>query len=150
VFYPEPGDYVFFLGELDLRNYFAVAPDKVIATNLYMSVAGGDTPFYKLPGLGGQNRMRGYYEGRFRDDFYATLQAEYRQYFWWRLGFVVFGGLGQVAPEVIKFNSNEFKYSFGAGLRLLFNKTEKVNLRVDLGFGDNGDSGIYFGLEEAF
>jgi len=42
------------------------------------------------------------------------------------------------------------KLSVGAGLRFLFNKEEKVNLRMDIGIGQNGNTGIYFGLEEAF
>ena len=79
-----------------------------------------------------------------------TLQLEYRQYFWWKFGFVVFGGVGDVAPELTKFTINTIKYSYGLGLRFLFNKEEKVNLRVDLGFGNDGNSGIYFGIEEAF
>ena len=29
-------------------------------------------------------------------------------------------------------------------------KNKKVNLRVDLGFGNDGNSGIYFGIEKAF
>jgi hypothetical protein len=42
------------------------------------------------------------------------------------------------------------KYSVGAGLRFLFNKEEKVNLRMDIGFGSDGNRGVYFGIEEAF
>lgn len=45
---------------------------------------------------------------------------------------------------------NELKYSFGGGLRYLFNKKEQVNLRMDIGIGPNGNTGIYFGIEEAF
>jgi hypothetical protein len=36
------------------------------------------------------------------------------------------------------------------GLRFLFNKKQKINLRMDLGFGQDGNSGVYFGIEEAF
>jgi hypothetical protein len=32
----------------------------------------------------------------------------------------------------------------------LFNQEQRVNLRVDLGFGEAGNHGIYFGIEEAF
>ena len=45
---------------------------------------------------------------------------------------------------------DEFKFSYGAGLRYLFNEEQKVNLRVDLGITRDGDTGIYFGIEEAF
>jgi outer membrane protein assembly factor BamA len=150
VIYPELGDYVFYTFEIDVRHYNSFSPDHVIASNFYFAQALGDVPFYKLPALGGQNRERGYFYGRYRDKNYMTLQLEYRQYFWWRFGFVVFAGVGDVAPELTKFTFNDLKYSYGFGLRFLFNKEEKVNLRVDLGFGIDGNSGIYFGIEEAF
>jgi len=150
VIYPELGDFVFYTFEIDARYYTSFSPDHVFASNFYFAQALGDVPFYKLPELGGQNRERGYFEGRYRDKNYMTLQFEYRQYFWWRFGFVVFAGAGNVAPELTKFTFNDLKYSYGFGLRFLFNKEEKVNLRVDLGFGIDGNSGIYFGIEEAF
>ena len=93
--------------------------------------------------------MRGYFYGRYVDRVFVTGQAEYRQYFWKRLGFVVFGAFGNVAE---KFSDLRFRYtniSAGAGLRLLFNRDEKVNLRVDVGIGRE-TSGVYFDLEEAF
>jgi outer membrane protein assembly factor BamA len=150
VIYPELGDYVFYTFEIDVRHYNSFSPDHVIASNFYFAQALGDVPFYKLPALGGQNRERGYFYGRYRDKNYMTLQLEYRQYFWWRFGFVVFAGTGNVAPELTKFTFNDLKYSYGFGLRFLFNKEEKVNLRMDIGFGIDGNRGIYFGIEEAF
>ena len=42
------------------------------------------------------------------------------------------------------------KYSYGLGLRFLFNKQQKINLRMDIGFGSDGSRGIYFGIQEAF
>jgi outer membrane protein assembly factor BamA len=151
IVYPSTwSDFVFYSMELDVRNYRSFSPDHVLAGNFYFAAVSGDTPFYKLPALGGQNRMRGYFEGRYRDNVYTMLQLEYRQYFWWKFGFVVFAGMGDVAEELHKFKFDEFKYSMGIGLRFLFNKEEKVNLRMDLGFGNDGNNGIYFGIEEAF
>ena len=135
---------------MDVKYFTAFSPDHVLAANFYLDAAAGETPFYKLPALGGSSRMRGYFEGRYRDNVFSMLQLEYRQYFWWKFGFVVFAGVGDVANDVTKFKLNDFKLSFGAGLRFLFNKEEKINLRVDLGFGNDGNSGIYFGIEEAF
>jgi hypothetical protein len=94
--------------------------------------------------------MRGYFQGRYRDKFYAMLQVEYRQYFTKRFGFVVFGGLGDVASELIEYDFGSLKYSYGGGLRFLFNKKQKINLRMDIGFGQDGNRGVYFGIEEAF
>ena len=63
---------------------------------------------------------------------------------------MVFGGAGNVADEIMNLSFSDLKYSYGAGLRFLFNKEQKVNLRVDFGFGNDGTKGIYFGIEEAF
>jgi hypothetical protein len=61
-----------------------------------------------------------------------------------------FAGTGAVASSPDKFRVDEFQFSYGAGLRYLFNKDQKVNVRVDLGISRNGSTGIYFGIEEAF
>lgn len=150
IIYPSLSDYQFYLIELELKHYAAFSEDHVLAVNFYVEAAGGETPFYKLPALGGSSRMRGYFQGRYRDNIYSMFQLEYRQYFWWKLGFVVFAGVGDVANEITKFRIDELKYSYGFGLRFLFDKENKVNLRADLGFGNDGNSGIYFGIEEAF
>ena len=150
IVYPEFSDFIFYKLEMDVKYFTAFSPDHVLAANFYLDAAAGETPFYKLPALGGSSRMRGYFEGRYRDNVFSMLQLEYRQYFWWRFGFVVFAGVGDVANDITKFKLNDFKLSFGAGLRFLFNKEENINLRVDLGFGNDGNSGIYFGIEEAF
>ena len=148
--FPNISDFVFYIFELDVRTYTAFSRDHVLATNFYFAEASEGSPFYKLPALGGQNRMRGYFLGRYRDRYYMTFQMEYRQYFWKKFGFVTFAGIGDVANEAVKFSMADLKYSYGVGLRYLFNKEEKVNLRMDIGIGQNGNIGLYFGIEEAF
>jgi outer membrane protein assembly factor BamA len=142
-------DFDFNRYEIDIRQFFALAPDNVIALQYYTSLALSSPPFYELPALGGQNRMRGYYMGRFRDRSYVTAQVEYRAYFWRRFGFVAFFGIGNVKERVKDFKFEELKNSYGGGLRFKFNQAEKVNLRVDYGRGQD-TSGIYFGIEETF
>jgi outer membrane protein assembly factor BamA len=148
--YPEPSEYVFTSFEVDVRYYKQLFNKQVLATNLYIHSVSSDAPFYRLPALGGQSRMRGYFEGRYRDRTYVTLQTEYRQYFWKRLGFVAFAGIGEVGNDITDMKLKAFKYSFGGGLRYLFNKKENVNLRMDIGIGKDGNTGVYFGIEEAF
>lgn len=165
IFFPNSGGYQYFRVtyyapilsgfkymdvELDVRHYWAIKEDHVIATNFYLQSTTGEIPFYKTPGLGGAQRMRGYFFGRYRDNFYSTLQLEYRQYFWRRFGFVAFFGLGNVSSEILTYDFRTMKYSYGGGLRFQFNKDQKINLRMDIGFGQDGNSGIYFGIEEAF
>ena len=150
VVYPGIGDFVFGVFELDVKHFWSFSPDHVFASNFYFEAVSGGTPFYKLPALGGPKRMRGYFQGRYRDNIYMMLQLEYRQYFWKSFGFVVFGGAGNVAKELTAYDFSTMKYSFGGGLRYLFNKKQKINLRMDVGFGLDGNMGIYFGIEEAF
>jgi hypothetical protein len=135
--------------EIDLRWYFPLRTDMLVAVQTYGAFTTGDVPFYRLPALGGENRMRGYYLGRYRDKDFVAVQVEYRGYVWGRFGVVAFAGAGQVMPRVADFRFGQLHYSGGAGIRFKFNEAEKVNLRVDMGFGQ-GTSGLYFGIEEAF
>lgn len=142
-------DYSFTRYRLDLRQYFPIGTTQVLALQLYgMSVVGGP-PFYELPALGGQQRMRGYYQGRYRDVNFLTGQVEFRTPLFWRVGMVAFAGLGDVSSDLSRIRLAGSKFSGGAGLRFAFVPDKKVNLRVDMGFGE-GTSGVYFGLEEAF
>lgn len=165
IFYPTGGGYsqvkVLFYGpalgsdfdfnrfEIDLRQYISLRSRKIIAYQIYFNAVDGTTPFYELPALGGQRIMRGYYQGRYRDDTLIASQVEYRSLLWRRFGYVLFAGIGDVAGNLNDLNLREVKASLGFGLRLKFSKTENVNLRADFGFGRN-TSGVYFGLEEAF
>lgn len=136
--------------QLDVKAFKAISPDHVFAFNFYIESVIGDTPFYRLPALGGPSRMRGFFSGRYRDNFYGMMQLEYRQYVWKKFGIVAFGGLGNVSENILTYNFSTMKYSGGIGLRYLFNKKEKINLRMDIGFGSDGSRGIYFGIQEAF
>jgi outer membrane protein assembly factor BamA len=133
----------------NVRRYWSFAKDQVLAAQLYLETTGGSPPFFELPKLGGSNVMRGYFFGRYRDEDYFAFQAEYRQYFWWRFGFVAFAGFGDVARDLTALSFHRLKPTYGFGLRFLFNEKEKVNLRADIGFGKD-TNGIYFGIEEAF
>lgn len=143
-------DYGFGRYILDLRGYIITLPDQVLALQGYFGFASGDPPFQHLFLFGGQDLMRGYYLGRFRDRNMIALQAEYRILpIFWRVGAVVFGGIGDVAAEPSRFTLGDFKYSIGGGLRFLLIRAERIALRLDFGFGD-GDSGFYITIGEAF
>jgi len=142
-------DYTFTWLQANARKYWSFAKDQVLAVQMYLEAVGGTPPFFKLPALGGANIMRGYFEGRYRDRDYVALQAEYRQYFWRRFGFVAFAGFGDVAGDLTSLSLYRLKPTYGVGLRFLFNEKEKINLRCDIGFGKD-TNGIYFGIEEAF
>lgn len=132
----------------DLRRYLTWGRH-VLGIQAYTALVRGAPPYFKLPKLGGGSRMRGYYEGRYRDRTYTTAQAEYRTLLFWRIGFTAFAGVGDVADAYAKYRLRDVKTSLGFGLRFLFDPKERINLRCDFGFGRN-TSGVYFAIEEAF
>ena len=100
--------------------------------------------------IGGTRRMRGYFEGRFRDRNMLMAQAEYRRELGWNFGIAVFTGFGVVASELHEFEFPTIKPSAGLGLRYQLSKDEKINLRLDYGIGEGGSSGVYLTIGEAF
>lgn len=132
---------------LDASQYFNIKEKHILAFNLYSEFTRGDAPFFQLALLGGPKRLRGYLEGRFRDDHFISFQSEYRFPIYKRFKGVVFGGLGSVGDDEDLYKNNLFSY--GAGLRFGISKKEKVNLRLDYGFGKN-TSGFYLTFGEAF
>jgi outer membrane translocation and assembly module TamA len=104
-----------------------------------------------VPQLGGDQLLRGYYGGRFRDQDLLALQAEYRMPVWWRLGAVGFVAAGQVAPKLDDLGLDRFKPAAGLGLRFLLSPEEGLNIRADYGWGfDVESSGFYLSIGEIF
>lgn len=135
---------------LDLRQFIRVHDQQVLALQAYGFFNAGETPLRSLATLGGANSMRGYYQGRYRDKNMAVLQGEYRIPLFWRFGAVGFGDIGNVGPDLAALNFEHLKYSYGGGLRVSLNKTEKLNLRLDYGINARPSGGFYLQLGEAF
>lgn len=134
----------------DARKYIRVFKKHVVAVQAYFEYNGpGVAPFRNLARMGGPERMRGYYSGRFTDKAHMCYQAEYRFPIWWRFGGTAFASLGEVAPSFGKMSMKGLKYSFGAGLRFAANRLERINFRFDYGFRKGGGD-YYFTVAEAF
>lgn len=137
---------------VDLRRFIRVYRDQVLALQAYGQFNAGAVPLRSLASFGGSNSMRGFYDGRFRSKNQVVLQAEYRVPIVWRIGAVGFAGIGNVGDRVHNLNFQELKYSYGGGLRVALNRKERLNLRVDYGWGvgESTSHGLYFQLGEAF
>ena len=141
---------------LDARRYVALAPGsrtraaRVLALQALADVSGGDVPFDRLPSIGGQNVVRGYYDARFRDRTAVALQAELRAPVWRRLGATAFVGAGEVARTPGRLRLAEVRPAGGIGLRVALSKDERLNVRIDRGMGQGGSSGTYVTVGEAF
>jgi len=145
----------FMLTKLNFRKYWTLSarrPNDVLAIELYTRMSWGDTPILDLSSLGGPELLRGFREGRFRDRYAFFGQAEYRWQALERIGFVFFGGVGDVTDDLSNLKLDNVKYSLGTGLRLKIVKSENLNIRIDyaLGSGNVTDHNFYLGIAESF
>ena len=143
-------DFNFFRFSIDATTYLSKKPGGVWALNGWLVANSGDVPFQQLAFIGGPKKMRGYFEGRFRDKNLWTLQAEYRMKIRRRFGAVVFAAAGAVGPELHRLFSQQPHATFGAGLRFMLSTKDKINLRLDLAGNDMGAFFPYLTVKEAF
>jgi len=127
---------------IDYRNYFTPVNFLTIATQIYTEGRLGDVPVQSLALMGGDNRMRGIYLGRYRDHTLIDGQLELRFPIAWIIGGTLFGGLGEVAPDYGKYTFDGIHWSAGAGLRLMVDSRNRTNLRFDVGLSK--DTMLFF------
>ena len=100
-----------------------------------------------LASVGGTGRMRGYFEGRYRDKNIIEAQIELRQHIKRRNGIAVWIGAANVFPKFGDMRLKKTLPNGGVGYRWAFK--QGVNVRLDLGFTKNG-LGFSFNINEAF
>ena len=133
----------------DVSSYHALSKHAIVAINYFAGFTVGVAPFNALSLLGGTKRLRGYYEGRYRDRNAALLQTELRFDVYRRLGAVVFGGVGTLGDDQALLRLHKPKGAYGAGLRFTINQRDHLNLRIDYGLGRQS-GGLYLTIGEAF
>ena len=131
---------------LEYREYQAMGPG-VLAWQVASEFHFGDVTWDNLAKLGGEDRLRGYVLGRYRDRQMLMGQVEYRHDLPGRHGMVYWAGAGTLGHDVSDLGREPWIHSVGVGYR--FELKPRVNLRIDLAWG-NGDSGVYVGVNEAF
>ncbi|MEM6522757.1 MAG: BamA/TamA family outer membrane protein [Bacteroidota bacterium] len=134
---------------VDYRRFWTLDETSVFAAQLLGEFNNGEVPFRELALMGGDQIMRGYYQGRYRDKNQVAIQGEYRKQVKPWLGFTLFAATGEVGSSLDDIDIASFKWSAGGGLRLMVNRKERTNIRIDYGFG-NGTTGLYFAFAEAF
>ncbi len=165
IFYPKKG----FFGELsflqsskifgadrsfsqftfDMANYQSFGKKIVLATNVYNVISLGEAvPYSQMGMLGGAKKMRGVYQGFFRDNNALLFQGELRWEVWKFIGLTGFGSMGFTGnqKDFIRFNFPKFTY--GAGLRIA--SKNHLNLRLDYGLSPYGPGNFYATVGEAF
>ena len=119
-------------------------------------VTGGNVPYLSLPAIGYDQRGRsgrGYAAGRFRGESLIYLESEYRfpiSPCGGILGGVLFVNgttTTNKASDVKLFNY--IRAGYGAGIRIMVDKSTRTNLGIDFGIGAH-TTGIYLNASETF
>ena len=141
-------DYAFSSTEITANQYCKVWKGGVLAMQFHSMLTYGNTPWTMLATVGGSESLRGYYEGRFSDKCEIDATVELRQHIWGRSGIVLWTGAGNVFPNFDSFEWSHTLPNFGFGYRWEFKN--RINVRLDYGFGNHGESGFVFNINEAF
>lgn len=131
------------------QKFWQVKPKHVIALQTRARYGFGQVPFLDMSIAGNDDLLRGYPKNRFRDINFIGTQLEYRFPLFWRLGMVTFAGVGDVFSSHKDLSTKSLKYSIGTGLRFVVNPRERLNIRLDYGYGKEGGY-FYFVVAESF
>ena len=141
------GKYNFSTTEATFATYGKLWKGAILAGELHGQFNYGHIPWSQLATVGSNDRMRGYYEGRYNDKNVIEGQVELRQHIKGRNGVVAWVALANAFPN---FKNIAWRYTLpnaGVGYRWEFKK--RINIRVDYGFTRNG-GGFIFNINEAF
>ncbi len=133
------------------NQFFNLAPKNekhVLAVRASFNIAAGDVPFEGQSVVGGDD-IRGYSQGKYRNDQVYTLQTEYRWNFYKRWGVVAFAGLASAVAKFSDIADNDLLPGGGVGVRFKMLPSEKINIGIDGAVG-KGDYSITFRIGEAF
>ncbi|HDG1686092.1 BamA/TamA family outer membrane protein [Kluyvera cryocrescens] len=133
--------------ELQYDSYHLLNEKTVLAFDLWGRFTRGDVPWDMLSLAGDDRRLRGYYQGRYRDNDVVSGQIEYRRKLDWRHGYVLWIGAGALGDDISDLGHHPLLPTAGVGYR--FEVKPAMNIRLDLGFGKES-AGFYFQVAEAF
>lgn len=131
------------------QHYWQPKTKHVLAWQTKARFSFGEVPFLDLSTLGNDDILRGYPKNRFRDQHFFATQLEYRFPLFWRFGAVAFAGAGDVFGPSSTISLENLKYSIGTGLRFIVDPAERLNIRLDYGYGREGGY-FYFMVGESF
>ncbi len=149
---PSFNDYDFSSLTLDVREFMPIGEkESALGFQLYAQHVSGEAPFYRLAVLGGKRLFRGITQPyKYLADNAAYFQVAFRSKLWWRFGYELFTGVGNVSDDLDSSMFKDGHYMGGVGLRFRILENEKLSFRFDYGKANNDDGGFYFTLGEAF
>jgi outer membrane protein assembly factor BamA len=142
------GDYTYKSMSIDMRKYRSLGSRNVLAYQLYGKFIDGDAPFNFYSRIG--QVVRGYLPALYIEKKLIAAQVEYRQVpLWGKFGITLFAGAGSVANTISDFKYSKIKFAAGFGIRYMLVESEKFNIRIDYGMG-NDSAELYLAVGEAF
>lgn len=143
------GDRSFSRYVLDVAYYKTLRPRYILALNSYNSFVVSNAPFQQQSLVGGNKKMRGYYEGRYLDKNLVVGQAEMRFPIKGRIGAAVFGGAALLGNDAQFLRTGQPIFAGGGGIRFNAIRKDHLNIRLDYAIGRES-SGLYLVFGEAF
>ena len=141
------GDYNFSSTEATFATYGKLWKGAILAGELHGIFNYGHTPWAFMAEVGTNDRMRGYYAGRYNDKNLIEGQIELRQHIKGRSGVVAWVALANAFADFDHIAWRRTLPNAGVGYRWEFKK--RINIRIDYGFTRNG-GGLIFNINEAF
>lgn len=135
--------------ELTYNHYYKLRNERnILATRIKATISTGDVPF-QGQNVVGQDDIRGYSAGKYRNDQVYAIQAEYRWHFYKKFGMVGFIGIATAVGSISDVSENELLPGIGVGIRYLMIAKERINIGFDIAAGKD-DWGMYFRIGESF
>lgn len=142
-------DRTFYQSTIDISSYHGLTPKLVLANNFYNILSTGRAlPFSQMAMLGGPKKMRGLYQGFFRDYNALLLQSELRYVIWRFIGVTGFGSMGFLGNNDQLLRLQKPKFAYGGGLRIA--TRNHLNLRIDYALSPYTKGNLYATIGEAF
>ncbi len=157
---------------LDARHYINTVKDQTLALRFKFDQRyphkGSYIPKFDMGRVGGREFARGYYDGTYLDNHLMAWEIEYRlplfvDYessffkFWKRIGVVAFASGTRTFNTWDEYSLKDWRYTVGFGGRYLLSAEQRINIRLDIGWGLHPISdynkrhvGVYAYISEAF
>jgi len=128
-----------------VRRYHELDIPVVVAWDVAGCAKSGQIPLWDTCRVG----LRGFPATQYLSKRSISAQAEARWNFHKRWGVVAFAGVGSVGDATNPEVEDDIIPSYGAGLRFMVMKAQRINLRVDYARSDDS-SAWYLGVTEYF
>ncbi len=133
---------------LQFDTYSQIWNGGVLALDANCEFMYGNVPWNMLSTVGDSQRMRGYQMWKYRNNNALSVQVELRQRVHGMFGMAAWVAGAVLWGKDTRFSMDNFLPEAGVGVRCRL--VDNLSLRLDWGFGKEGQNGFVFGINEAF